>query len=358
MNPLDPKTSIDMIDAGLALVGRNRLDWPQIYLRNMARARPAALAHLLRSLRRRSDWSGNAVRRGVRAVKYLARSLWMPRLQTRFLAFVFGDAAMRALQRRDPRVVERHFHRFVNRRWNRSMRLRALVTHYRCMRAVMPAPLFHAVYADGGATLGEIELKDDSRLKLCLRPPIAYGCEGELTIQLCDAYELPLYRIVVTAIGGDRPTLAIGSIQGPGTDAGREAVRELTRKMHGLRPKDLMLALASAFARHVGIERMLAVSNAAHPLRGRRRGFVADYDAFWMEHGRVAGDGWFELPVGPLHKSVDEVPSHHRSAFRRREALRLHAERLLTDALATPASVMLGVERELALTVEMLRPCP
>lgn len=43
--------------------------------------------------------------------------------------------------------------------------------------------------------------------------------------------------------------------------------------------------------------------------------------------------GWFELPLQPLRKREAEVPSHHRSAFRKREALRVAAESILLGAL-------------------------
>jgi hypothetical protein len=39
------------------------------------------------------------------------------------------------------------------------------------------------------------------------------------------------------------------------------------------------------------------------------------------------------LPEALSRKSESEVPSNHRSAFRRREAMRIEAERLLIDAL-------------------------
>lgn len=76
------------------------------------------------------------------------------------------------------------------------------------------------------------------------------------------------------------------------------------------------------------------MSNAAHPLRNARRRFVADYDAFWQEQqGWTSGGGWYELPLQPERRSEAEVPSQHRSAFRRREALRAEAQRLLAEAL-------------------------
>lgn len=292
----------------------------------------AAMGHFLRSMCDRHDWHGNADKRTWMAAKYLIRCLAVFREQVDFLVFVESEPVLQAFRRRDPRMLERHLHRYLNLGWHRCQRLRAIRQHYRHVLTVMPVPLSHAIYAEGSAPLGLLTLKDGSRLILSLRPPIFFGCEGELCIQLGDELGNPLYRIVVTAIGNG--TLAIGSIQGPVGDQAREIVRELTRKLHGLRPRCLMLALARALARHWGMTRILAVGNAAHPLRNPRRRFVADYDAYWQEQqGTVTGDGWYELPLHPQRKTEVDVPSQHRSAFRRREAIRMEAEQLLADAL-------------------------
>ncbi|GAB3791473.1 VirK/YbjX family protein [Dyella agri] len=293
-------------------------------------------ASLFRSLRDRFDWRGDVGKRALLAAKYMARSLLMFRQHTKHLAFIESQPALQAFRRRDPRMLERHLHRYINLSWGRQQRLRAIQQHYRHLLAVMPVPLFRAIYAEGGAPLGLLELKDGSRLILSLRPPIFLGCEGELCIQLADELGNPLYRIVVTVID-EHPTLAIGCIQGPVGATAKEAVRELTRHMHGMRPKCLMLALVQELARHWGMTRLLAVGNAVHPLCNARRRFVADYDAFWQEQqGRAVDGGWYELPVQPERKTVADVPSQHRSAFRKREALRMDAERMLLEALGTP----------------------
>ena len=295
--------------------------------------RPSALTNLLRSLRNRSDWRGSPAKRFMTASKYIARTLCMPRQHDRYLAFLYGHSRMSAYQRRDPRVLERHFHRYVHLQWDRPARLRSIQQHYRFALTRLPGALFEAIYIYGNATLGNLTLKDGSQLKLCLQPPIFMGCEGELCIQLSDANDHPVYRIILSVIG-DQPTIAIGCIQGPDGRNSKDLVRDLTKNMHGMRPKQLMLSLAYAFAHHLGIERILAVGNAAHPLRLVRDKFRADYDAFWLEQkGRNVGDGWFMLPEALSRKSESEVPSHHRSAFRRREAMRIDAEQLLINAL-------------------------
>ncbi|WP_266183852.1 VirK/YbjX family protein [Dyella humicola] len=316
------------------------------------------LALWLGSLRDRSDWVGNAFQRTMMAAKYLVRASSLPREHQRFLAFAQAHPLMRACVKCDPRLLERHLHRFINRHWHRAARLRSLQCHYRHMLHRLPTALFDDIYVRGRATLGQLTLKDGSQLALHLRPPVFMGCEGELCIELSEMDGRPFYRLVITIID-DEPTLAIGCLQGPDGEHARERVRELTRHMHGMRPKQLVLTLAYAFASRCGVRRIMAVGNAGHPLRGRRQ-FHADYDAFWQEQGGVqARGGWFLMPSTLPHRIESEVPSKHRALYRRRAELRRQAEQMLADAMgdAPAATVTLeskssvpGVLREAAWT--------
>lgn len=297
------------------------------------------LANLFDSLQHRQDWTGPWYRRGVSALKYLVRSLGLAAQHQRFLALIANDPVMRAYRLRDPRLLERHMHRYVNTHWHRRDRLTYLQQHYRFAKAHLPPGLYELVYAMGHASLGGFAAKDGSLLTLCMRPPIHMGCEGELCLQLCDANEDPLYSIVFT-VADERPTLMIGCLQGPRGENARDVVRELTRILHGMRPKQLMLSLAYVFARHYGVERLVAIGNDAHPLRRSGRPMFSDYDAFWEEqHGQRIGGGWYALPASLPQKSEADVPSNHRAAFRRREALRREIEQLLLNALASPVPV-------------------
>jgi len=302
-----------------------------------------ALAYLIDSLRHRKDWSGPWYKRSVSALKYLVRSLGIGAQHQRFLAFIAADPVMHAYRLRDPRLLERHMHRYVNAHWHRRDRLTYLQQHYRFAKAHLPPGLYELVYAMGHASLGGFTAKDGSLLTLCMRPPIHMGCEGELCLQLCDASEDPLYSIVFT-IADEKPTLMIGCLQGPKGENARDVVRELTRILHGMRPKQLMLSLAYAFARHYGIERLVAIGNDAHPLRRSGRPLFSDYDAFWEEQrGQRIGGGWYALPAASPQKTAADVPSQHRAAFRRREALRQQIEQLLLSALQPPMLVAAGM---------------
>ncbi|MDQ1093477.1 uncharacterized protein VirK/YbjX [Xanthomonas sacchari] len=292
-------------------------------------------ALFLASLKGRTDWHGDRWQRVIKAGKYLVRALSVPTAHGRFLEELQREPRMHGYAARDPRLLERHLHRFVNTRWNRSTRLHHLQQHYRLLLDRLPHALFDAIYRQGQADLGTLPLHDGSALTLSLLPPAPMSCEGELWLQLSDAAGRELYRLVLTVTGDDaHPTVLIGCLQGPkGADA-RDVVRALTKQMHGLRPKQLMLSLACTFAERLGAHAIRAVCNGAHPLQRKRDVFLADYDAFWIEQGGTPiADGWFALPLTPARKTVADVPSQHRAAFRRREALRAHAEGLLAAAL-------------------------
>lgn len=283
-----------------------------------------------RSVRSRGDGAGGAGRRALMAARYLLRAVSLPRMHSRFLAFLDSHPLLRACVASDPRVQERHLHRFVNRRWHRADRLAALHTHYRLLLQRWPAPLFEAVHVHGHATLGRLALRDGRQLGLQLRRAVRMDCEGELIIELGEPDGPPLYRLVLTVIDDD--TLAIGGIQGPSGDMARERARELTRDMHGMRPRQLLLALAYALAGQLGLSRILAVGHAAHPLAGQR--MFADDDSAWLdEGGERTPAGWFLMPEALRHRTEFEHEGTRREQFLRRAELRWEAVRLLNDAL-------------------------
>jgi uncharacterized protein len=291
---------------------------------------------LASSLRERGDWIGPWHKRAVMAWKYLLRAACVPVRHVRFLSFIDAHTQMQAYRQRDPRMLERHTHRYMNVHSSLRQRVEQVQQHYRFALTHLPPGLFDLVYGFGHASLGSLTAKDGSLLTLCMRPPITNGCEGELCLQLCDGNEDPLYSIVFT-VSDASPAIRIGCIQGPRGEDAKEVVRELTRNMHGMRPKQLMLSLVYAFARRYGIKQLMAVSNEAHPLRRRGRAIFSDYDAFWEEQqGKRTKAGWYSLPTTLPCKTEADVPSNHRSAFRKREALRLQAEQLLMNALVPP----------------------
>jgi uncharacterized protein VirK/YbjX len=146
-----------------------------------------------------------------------------------------------------------------------------------------------------------------------------------MILALVDGAGLQVSYAQFSIINGGR-TIAIGCLQGAANNAGLDAVRDLTRQCHGLRPKNLLLSMVRAVAEALGMEQVYGVSNGAHVFAGIANKVKADYDGFWLEAGGTeTEDGFFELPPREPHRDAADVESKRRSEFRRREALRQQA---------------------------------
>ncbi len=294
-----------------------------------------AIQYFLRSLHDRRDWRGGPLKRAFAAGKYSLRCALRWRLQSAWLGFLYGNPAMTAMLGRDPRLLERPQHAYINRRLSAVRRYAIVESHYRQMFAHWPAALVERIYKGDGASLGRLTLKNGSEVELRLTVPTGRGREGELALYLLNAQGQALSSIIFT-LADDGRSLLLGCLQGAAAGLGREAVRDFTRQSHGLRPKNLLLSMLYALAAWSGEMRLLGVGNEAHPFAGQADKIKADYDGFWQEClGEPNGEGFYILPAQELPRDESQVESKHRSAFRRREALRAQACSLLVAALDT-----------------------
>lgn len=288
---------------------------------------------ILRSMRQRRDWRGSFPKRLAAGLKYAARSLRMARRQSAWLAQLYGSPKLRAILVHDPRLHERWHHHYINRRMGRSERMAVISEHYRYAFAHLPREMVDAVYLHGRSTVGALTLKDGSELLLEWRRPTGRSREGELALCLANTQGQVLSSAIFS-IADEGRTLLIGCLQGAAAELGRDAVRELTKQCHGLRPKNLLYSLLLAFGSFTGATQLRGVSNLAHPFAGEADKIKADYDGFWEECGGVLQpDGFFALPTSEPLRDEAQVESKHRSAFRRREALRRDACALLLVSL-------------------------
>lgn len=112
--------------------------------------------------------------------------------------------------------------------------------------------------------------------------------EGEIVICL----ERPSSRQIVCKLTmlmdlvGSEPILVIGGLR---SAAGIKAeIVETTRKLDGLRPKDVLLLAARSFASATGFSTMHAISNDRHVEKSGGKLF-SDFDGYWLERGAQPG---------------------------------------------------------------------
>ena len=260
----------------------------------------------------------------LKRVKYCLRGLAYPRctkewfdlLQTPELAVIVNN---------HPCLFHKIQRPYLNRSLNTHQRVEALRQHYGFVAAHFPPRLMREIYTTPGLLLATIRTAEigcfDVRLGFSDKQK-----EGDLSIGLSDqksGAELFTLSFSFSKYQAGHKEIFIGGLQGH-TLAGKELVVSITRHLHGLRPKALLVFVLQQLAVHWGISQLRAVSNSQHIYRHfqKRRKFRASYDEFWIEcGGRLAEDGMFDLPVAFVPREISTIRANKRQMYRRRYAM-------------------------------------
>jgi uncharacterized protein VirK/YbjX len=263
---------------------------------------------------------GNGPKAMFRRLRILIYTAIYPRAAWLWFQALSRQSLLADLAVGNRRFAERPFHRFGQSGMAARSRAELICEHYIAMEQMMGATLTRRIYL-----LGEsVSLTSTAQYEIVLKEPTRCWREGLLTLAWTDrisGVDLAWATISFERPGGTGPwRLLVGGLQGPSGQY-RQCVKDATRACHGLRPKAAVMEVLCGMCRQLGLSALSAVSNRSHVSQARTRGFHADYDAFWRELGGVESADRFTLPLIPHHREIDEVPSHRRSAFRRRQAL-------------------------------------
>lgn len=221
-------------------------------------------------------------------------------------------------------------------------RLELLLDHNRIVMHLGWSDLVAKAY-QGRVEIASFADRDGNVLQLVLDRPGQFGKEGELALHLVDS-DTRLYSACFSFRESDGiRELDVGCIQGPDLQDARQSVRELTRGLHGLRPRSLILEALRSIANTAGCARLRVVGNANHIYRSlrKRRKIAFDYDAFCAEaKGVTASTGDWLLPVRIELRPLAEIPSKKRAETNRRRAMLSQIDWL------TQASICASVSRE------------
>jgi uncharacterized protein len=156
------------------------------------------------------------------------------------------------------------------------------------------------------------------------------GCRKEGEVVLMFESETLGGKIAVAAFSFEKELdgrwlCRVGCVQGQ-KEAVAGSSKVVQKKMHGLRPKALMVFAVQEFARRLGVPAVCGTGNTiqAHLRKHAihlpwRHAIRFDYDALWAEAGgRPIDKGWWELPLPPVRKSIDEIESKKRAMYTRR----------------------------------------
>ncbi|OTG63450.1 DUF535 family protein [Acinetobacter silvestris] len=172
-----------------------------------------------------------------------------------------------------------------------------------------------------------IENEDQNeQLGLYLQFRADFEHEGEmgLLLKLNDTIQYTLTFSYIVLNG--QPTFFVGGLQGGKRDiTNPEGIKQLTKNLYGLRPKQLMLHGLSVLCDFYKVENMVGVSNENHAFKSSRKKrwrqrVKTNMDEFWMDFG-AESDSWGNFAFKPLSSQIDleSIPSKKRSQYRKRQ---------------------------------------
>lgn len=158
------------------------------------------------------------------------------------------------------------------------------------------------------------------------KAPFIHEGEIALILKLNDRiqYTLSFTYILNNAI----PTFFIGGLQGgKPEDTSVDKLRKLTKQLHGLIPKQLMIHVISAMVEFYQVNSLIGVSNINHAFQSSRRKskrerVKANLDDFWLNfNATLEQDGNYRfLPISNVI-NLEEIQSKKRSQYRKRQMI-------------------------------------
>lgn len=258
-----------------------------------------------------------------RRSKMLLRSLTHLGPTMRVLNCLWSSKPLLALLRQHPYLAEKIHRPYSYKSLSANARAGQLISHYQfVLRQPGAQLLLAAMQAD--AVLAEFPGKSGVSYRLMLGSAQALPKEGELILRLdCDGFTL-LKAAFSCCDRTGVPSLIIGCWQGNNCPTSRDRMRDATRDLWGLRPRDLLFTAMQGIAAACAVQGMAGVGDEQHIYRHwrKRRCIVQSYNAIWTDMGGIeAPDGLFSLPLTHQRRPLNAYASSKRGAAARRHAL-------------------------------------
>ena len=262
--------------------------------------------------------------RGAKKLRYNARfclwSMFKPNVLKQ-MQQLFDQPEFRPIKETNPRMFEKPLKPFVCLKWRPQQRAAKIYEHFQTLHQ-MYGRAFLDFYSEEGWCLMDIQ---DCRLMLCAVPER----EGSLALKLVDENKQDLFTLAFNISSSPKREIHIGALQGPGdhiTNRG-DIIKNLTRGMHGLRPKALMLEVLLILAREWGVESVYGITNKGHVYQAlrytgsKRSSITYNYSELWAEYGGVEVSKYlYQIPLCPARKDPSSLKKAKRRLYTKRYA--------------------------------------
>ena len=210
---------------------------------------------------------------------------------------------------------------YIHSEWNFEQRVGAVQAHYGCVAKIAPKLDLSAGESLVVADLGDIR----PGLALVLDRAQWFSREGELVLNIF-LHDKRLFSIAFS-IGteGEQSVVRVGALQGVQDENILDLYRDLTKEMHGLRPRDFLVDALRMMCSSLGITKILAIADCKRQHRSaffgqaKSHDLKGDYDVVWTEQGGVRCEsGFFEFSSEVEFRDMEDISSKKRPMYRRR----------------------------------------
>ena len=255
------------------------------------------------------------------------RGLTAPELTLDWLK-LWRSPVLAPLKHSHPRVLLKLQRPYLQRRFSPQERFEVLREHYSFVAGALQTTAVKEISTCPGVLLADLPVPEVGHFGIRLLYDNFFEKEGDFTLTFHDEEKKAPVIALTFCISSNKPgkrVIFIGGLQGCTLAREHDLMVNLTRGMHGMRPKATLLFAVQQLLMVWNIPALRAVSNQTRVLPTDNAPVKADYDQFWIESdGQLDPDGNFSLPIVASERPASEIKPNKRSMYRRRYELLEH----------------------------------
>ncbi|MCO5730441.1 DUF535 family protein [Rhizobium sp. SSA_523] len=276
------------------------------------------------------DWQGR--------LRFLLRALLSHHAAAPWLRYLRSTPGLQPQLIAFPFIAAKPLSKYMRRGWRVEDRVRCMLDHYRTLLSSVAGRRILALSRMTGV-IATLKGRTQTDYHLVITCNAAQRREGELILELRKNSRRICCLCGSFCRSDRRLVFLIGTMQGANGADAKDVVREATRDLHQLRPRDLIMAAAQTIATLLGAEAILAPTQTRHLAAGRRRptGIKADFDSLWTDLGGICRpDGDYLLPAVTHYRPLESIAAKRRAETLRRYALKQQMAAEIEAALLSP----------------------
>jgi uncharacterized protein VirK/YbjX len=265
--------------------------------------------------------------KGLKKIKKKARFYVWAAINNKAISAMttlFSNDNLKPILTNNPQILEKPLKPYLCVNWSSTERIKHITEHYQFIDDAFGANA-NDVISNTGITILEFDSLTEQKYRIQLYNGASR--EGGIGIRLVNDKNQRVYSLACNISGTDVKTMHIGMLQGPAESMeDRHAlIKELTKSLHGLRTKSLLVEMALMLARVLGVSEVKAISNKGHIYQAlryigsKRNSVTFDYDGLWDEFEATKEDAYFySLPVFTPRKDPLTLKKTKRKMYTKR----------------------------------------